>query len=178
MVFMMAQILQYGLTSIFDFATFLAEELHKGFICIVKKDFEKPFGWYSLVMHICLYKGSSAFGRDMVLGKVQEGVEMPVQLWNADVTWEATDASFVRFDNFFAATIRKLVFDQNPRIPLPLLQLIRPVEYPSGKLVCHNWADIFPYPISTVFRVYGFQGSPHVLPFQVPYKLGVSEFLW
>ena len=78
MVFMMAQILQYGLTSIFYFATFLAEEIHKGFICIVKEEFENPFGWYSLVMHICLYKGSSIFGKNMVLGKVQEGVEMSV----------------------------------------------------------------------------------------------------
>lgn len=81
------------------------------------------------------------------------------------MTWEVIGTSLVGFEMFFIENIRSLVFDQNPRIPFPLLQLIRPKECQIGKLVSHNWADVFPYPISIVFRVYGFEGCPHVLPF-------------
>lgn len=56
MILMMAQILQYGLTSIFDFATYLSKEIQKAFICIAQGEFDKPFGWYSFFMHICLFK--------------------------------------------------------------------------------------------------------------------------
>ena len=45
-VFMMAQILQYGMISIFDFASFLAEEIHTGLVGIGKGKVDKPFGWY------------------------------------------------------------------------------------------------------------------------------------
>ena len=42
----------------------------------------------------------------------------------------------------------------------------------------HNWGDIIPYNVSTVIRVYGFLGKPHVLPFHVPLKIGIAELLW
>ena len=107
-------------------------------------------------MYICLYKGSVVIGRDMKLFKELEGVKMPIQLWNADITFEASGASYVRFDKFFASKLRVLLVQDNPRILLLLLQLIRPKEYPTGLLVNHNWADIIPYSISTVIRVYNF----------------------
>ena len=59
-------------------------------------------------MHMFLFKGSTYFGREMFLNKEQEGEEMPVQLWSADMTGEAEDASFVRFDRYFASKLRCL----------------------------------------------------------------------
>ena len=41
-VFMMAQILQYGMTSIFYFSTYLAEKIHIGLIRIAKGEIDRP----------------------------------------------------------------------------------------------------------------------------------------
>ena len=71
-----------------------------------------------------------------------------------------------------------LIRGDSPRIPRPLLESIRPNDHAKGLLVRHNWRDIIPYPISTIFRVYGFLGKPHVLPYQVPLKVGIAELLW
>ena len=75
---MMAQILQYGLTSIFDFATYLAKQIHHDLIRIAKGELDKPFYCYSILMYICLYKGLAIIGREMKLIKELEGVEMPI----------------------------------------------------------------------------------------------------
>ena len=129
-------------------------------------------------MYICLYKGSTVIAAEMKLTKESDGVEMAIQLWNSNITLEASRASYVHFDKFFASKLRGLLVQDNPRIPPLLLQIIMPKECPIGLLVSHNWVDIIPYSISTVIRVYGFQGCPHVLPFQVPLLVGVAEFLW
>ena len=75
---MMVQILQYGMTSIFYFSTYLAEQIHYGLIRIAKGEMDKPFYWYLVLMYICLCKGSIVIGRDMNLIKELEGVKMPV----------------------------------------------------------------------------------------------------
>ena len=109
LVIMMAQIFQYGMTSIFDFSTYLAEQIHYGLIRIAKGELDKPFYWYSILMYICLYKGSTMIGRDMKLMKELEEVKMPVKLWNVDVTFEVSGASYVHFDKFCAAKLRALL---------------------------------------------------------------------
>ena len=109
LVIMMAQILQYGMTSIFYFATYLLEKKHYGLIRIAKGEMDKPFYWYSILMYICLYKGMAVIGRDMNLTKESEGVKMPMQLWNADVTFKVLGASYVHFDKFFASRLRGLL---------------------------------------------------------------------
>ena len=75
---LMAQILQFGITSSFDFASYLAKEIHNRLIAIAKGVMDKPFSWYSLLMYIYLNKGSSVIGRDMVLKKEVEGERMIV----------------------------------------------------------------------------------------------------
>ena len=109
----------------------------------------------------------------MVLNREQEGEVLPVQLWSADMTWEAENASFVRFDRHFASKLRCLILNDNPRILKALMHLVRPMDRPHSLKVSHNWGDIIPYLVSTVIMVYGFKGTPHVLPYQVPLKVGV-----
>ena len=58
------------------------------------------------------------------------------------------------------------------------MSLIRPMDNPIGLKFSHNWGDIIPYFVSTVIRIYGFKGTPHVLPYQVPSKIGAAEFMW
>ena len=94
------------------------------------------------------------------------------------MTSKAIDASYVRFDRYFASKLRLLLRGDSPRIPQALLELVRPKDHAKGLLSSHNWGDIIPYNVSTVIRVYGFLGKPHVLPFHVPLKIGIAELLW
>ena len=75
----------------------------------------------------------------MVLNREQEGEALLVQLWSANMTGEAKNASFVRFDRYFASKLRCLLLRNNSRVPKPLESLIRPLENPSGLKVSHNW---------------------------------------
>ena len=166
------------MSTILDFATFLAREVHNGLVGIAKGKVNKPFCWYSLLMHVCLYKGSTFFSKGMELETIRYGEKNLVQLWSVDMTSEAIGASYVRFDRCFASKLRFLLRGDSPRIPQALLELVRPKDHAQGLLVSHNWGDIIPYNVSTVIRVYGFLGKPHVLPFHVPLKIGIAELLW
>ena len=55
-MYMMVQITPFGVDVVFDFATYLAEEIHVGLVGIAKGKMEKTFGHYSLLMHIFLFK--------------------------------------------------------------------------------------------------------------------------
>ena len=72
------------------------------------------------------------------------------------MTWDAKNASFVRFDRYFASRLRCLLLSDNPKVPRALINFIRSMDNPSSLKVSHNWGDIIPYSISTIFRVYGF----------------------
>ena len=69
------------------------------------------------------------------------------------MTSEATDASYVRFDRYFASKLRLLLRGDSPRIPQAFLELIKPKDHAKGLLVIHNWGDIIPYNVSTVIKV-------------------------
>lgn len=56
-MYIMVKISSFSVDIIFLFASFLAEEIHIGLIGIAKGKFEKTFGFYSLLMHMFLYKG-------------------------------------------------------------------------------------------------------------------------
>ena len=101
----------------------------------------------------------------MVLNREQEGEALTVQLWSADMTREVENASFVRFDRHFTSKLRCLILRDNPRIPKALMHLVRPMDKPHNFKISHNWGDIIPYSISTVIKIYGFKGTPHVLPY-------------
>ena len=60
-VFIIAQTLQYGMSSIFYFATLLVEEIHTGLMGITKIKVNKTFYCYSMLMYICVYKGVAFF---------------------------------------------------------------------------------------------------------------------
>ena len=48
------------------------------------------------------------------------------------MTLEARDASFVRFDRYFASNLRFLLRGDSPRIPQSLLELVRPKDHAKG----------------------------------------------
>ena len=82
---------------------------------------DKSFNWYSTLMYIYLYKGSSLIGKEIKIIKESKDMRMLEQLWNGDITFEATSASFIHFDKFFLAKVRALLVQDFPRIPTLLL---------------------------------------------------------
>lgn len=135
----MAQTLQFGMSTILDFATFLAKEIHSDLVGIARGKVDKPFYWYSFLMYVCFYKGLAFFSKGMELETTRDGERNLVQLWSVDMTSKATDASYVRFDRYFASNLRLLLRGDNPRIPQALLELVRPKDHEKGLLVSHNW---------------------------------------
>jgi len=71
-MYMITQISSSSVDIIFDFASFLAEEIHNGLVGIVKGKVEKIFGHYSLIMHMFLFKGVTYFGKEMKLNREQD----------------------------------------------------------------------------------------------------------
>ena len=74
----MGQTLQFGMSSILDFATYLAEEIHNGLIGIAKGKVEQTFCHYSLLMYMFLFKGVTYFGKEMELNREENGEVLPV----------------------------------------------------------------------------------------------------
>ena len=121
LMYMMVQIASFCVDVIFDFASFLAEEIQTGLIGISKAKVKKTFGHYSLLMHMFLFEGVTYFGDGMDLNREENGETLLVQLWSADMSWDASNASFVRFDRYFASKLRCLILSDNPRIPKALM---------------------------------------------------------
>jgi hypothetical protein len=67
-------------------------------------------------MRIYLYKGVTFFSKVMNLELERDGEKLPIQLWSTDMTWEARDASYVRFDRKIAPRLRLLLKKDSPRI--------------------------------------------------------------
>lgn len=136
------------------------------------------FYWYSLIMHMFLYRNVDYFKGTMNLKRKIDNKEIPVQLWSTDMFWDRQEASFLRFDNSFSSKLRKRLTVNPPRIPKELHDFVRPKERLPLVTIEHNWGDFISHPISTLIRIYGFAGQPHVLPFNVPLRLGFVEVMW
>ena len=77
-MYMMVLIFYFGVDVIFYFASFLAKEIHNGLIGIAKSSVEKPSGWYSMLMHMFLFKGATYFGEEMELTREHDGEVLPI----------------------------------------------------------------------------------------------------
>ena len=177
-MFMGAQIQHPNFSVVYDYASFLAERMHEGLLNLFVGDTSVPFFWYSLLMHMFLYENVGFFSEKMELRQEVNGERLPVQAWSADMSYNKRDASYVQFDNCFASRLRARLMVNMPRIPEDLHDFLQPKARRLELKVCHNWGDIIPYPVSTILRVYGFQGTPHILPYNVPSRMGFVEVLW
>lgn len=174
---MISQILNPSLVVTFDYASYITNAIHEGLVGIKNGKVDRPFGWYSLLMHLFLFKGGDYFASGMDIVKEKDGEKILVQLWSIVLSWDREDASYLKFDKCFVSKIRTLICSENPRVPKVLLEFIRPKEFAENIKIVHNWGDIYLYPISTIFRVYGFKGTPFLLPYLVPLKVGIAKIL-
>lgn len=75
---MMSQILNPSLAVTYDFAPYLIDAIHEGLIRINNAKVDRPFRWYSLLMHMFLFKGAEYFANDMDLLREKDGEDMPI----------------------------------------------------------------------------------------------------
>lgn len=94
------------------------------------------------------------------------------------MSWDRQEANFVIFDNNFASRLRQKLTVNLPRIPKELHDFVRPKERLPLARIEHNWGDFMPYSVSTVIRIYGFSRQPHVLPFNIPMRMGFTKVMW
>lgn len=66
---------------------------------------------------------------------------MLVHLWSAYMTWDVEEASFVRFDRYFASRLRSLLLKDNRRIPKALFDFIMPMDKPT--IGIFKWEEFF-----------------------------------
>ena len=62
----------------YDFASFLAERIHEGLSKLQKNDIETQFFWYSMLMHMFLFKNAEFFSERMKLRQSVDGERLPV----------------------------------------------------------------------------------------------------
>lgn len=163
---------------LYDFAPYLADNIHEGLLQIKKGDINTLFYWYSILMYMYLYKNADFFAKEMELGRAVDGENMLVQVWSMDISWDRKDASYVRFDNCFLSRLKAWLVVNPPRIPVELHVFFRPMKRKPELKLKHNWGNIIPYFVSTVIRVYGFHGQPHIFPINVPLRLGFTKVMW
>lgn len=96
----------------------------------------------------------------------------------ANLTCNKEITSYVKFDHCLASRLSVRLMVNVPRIPEEFNHFLRPKGRKSELKVYHNWGDIIPYPVSTILRVYGFQGAPHITPYNVPSRVGFIEVMW
>ena len=72
-MYMITQISSFGVDVIFDFASYIVEEILTSLVGIVKGKVDNFFGHYSLLTHMFLFKGVTYFGKEMNLNREHEG---------------------------------------------------------------------------------------------------------
>lgn len=72
-----AQILNPCLAMTFDYASYITDAIHEGLIGIKNGKVDRPFGWYSLLMHLFLFKGGD-YLNGMDLMKEKDGEKMSI----------------------------------------------------------------------------------------------------
>lgn len=111
------QIQHPNFTMIFDFSPYLEEKIYEGLQDVKSGVFGTHFYWYSLLMHMFLYRNADYFEGSMKIRRTIDNNEVPMHLWSMDMSRDRQEANFVRFDNNFASKLRQR-FSLNPqRIP-------------------------------------------------------------
>lgn len=175
-MFMAIKIQHIGLVVIYNFVPYVVDKIHEGLINL-KKGGKNHFYWYSLLMHMFLFKDVDYFGQFMTLNRVVDGGSMPVQAWSTIMSKDWVAASYLLFDNCFASRLKTRLTINPPTIPKQFLDFLRPKERIPKLNIEHNWGDVIPYSVRTVLRVYGYSGKPYVLPYNITLRLGFAKVM-
>lgn len=77
-MYMVAHIQHPQYCAVYDYAGFLSKIMHEGIIRLKKGKSAVRFSWYSLLMHMFLYKGAVYFGHNIDLERKVGELDLPV----------------------------------------------------------------------------------------------------
>lgn len=80
-MYMATSIQHLNINTLYDFSTYIAEEIHKGLVALKGGKIGVIFWWFLLFMHMFLFKDANYFGQEMELKRVVDGIEISVQSW-------------------------------------------------------------------------------------------------
>lgn len=88
------------------------------------------------------------------------------------------NTDYVATTIIFSTKLRQALMVDVPRIPKELDDFLRPAERWPDLNISHNWGDVIPYNNCIVLRVFGTQFTPHILPREVPLRIGFLQVMW
>lgn len=124
--------------TIYDYGGYLVERIHEGLVRLKKGEVGVKFSWYSLFMHMLVFKGASYFGIDMTLERMEGDLEFPIQCWTTVLDKDDKKIDYVVFENLFASKLRRVMVMNMPRIPKALHDFLRPKDRRPEQGIDHN----------------------------------------
>lgn len=174
----MAMIVQHLESSVeFYFASVIEDQIHEGFLQVKEAKAPIAFRKYSFICHLILFQNETKWTRRMKLYTQERGIRPPVQNWC--YIWDnmCTKCDFVVFRDYFVVRLIATLGYSTPRLPKSLMSVMSPMQYKRNQGYTHNYADWFLMPHNTIFRVYGCNQLPHILPKFVPARIYFLEFM-
>lgn len=123
---------------VYDYATYLVECIHKGLVHLKGGKDWVNFWWYSLLIHMFLYKEEIFFGKDVKLNKKEDGIDLPVQCWTQILEKDDQKFDYVVFQNAFASKLSRFLIHDPARIPKEIHDFLRPMERRTYLNLNHN----------------------------------------
>lgn len=97
---MVADIQEYNQNTSFDYANFVAQQMHEDFLNLKKEVLPLSFPHYSLLMHMLLWEGDYEWKRKLNLRIMDsENEAIPVQMWTYIWDQDCSNSSYILFVN-------------------------------------------------------------------------------
>lgn len=144
-MYMVVSIQHLNINTLYYSSTYIEEEIHKGLVALKGGKLGVRFLWFSLFMHMFLFKGVDYFGQEMEHKRVVDGIEMSVHSWTPILDRNGKNTDYVTTTNIFATKLRQDLIVDVPRIPKELHDFLRPAKRRLNLNIAHNWGDVIPY---------------------------------
>jgi hypothetical protein len=123
---------------VYDFSATLAESVHRGLQRLQNNDFSTPFYWYSLIMHMFLFRNADFFAESMELKRKNDEENFPVQLWTTDFSYNREKFSWKGQKKDVLKYVQECMdFQRNKVEKNHLVGFLQPLPIPNKK-----WASI------------------------------------
>lgn len=106
------------------------------------------------------------------------GKEQPVQMWTS--VWDSryVKSNYIKFEELIVKPLYQMYgVPCEGSISTEVKRFIRPVVFYERGMVNHKWGDLFVHKDFTCFKIYGFKGTPYLLPKLVPDRISYLEIV-
>lgn len=167
MLVLCIDILDKDINRHFDYASLVAEGLHNA-LCNFKMGKSSNFKYYSLLMHIFVYKGRRIWHLDLKLKLVIGGEPLSIQEWTYIWNLHLNESNYLVFENLF---VRKLLTIPQKNVRWGLIQqvkeFLKPVDIKPKLEIPQNWGSWFYFKDHIIIRVFCSCVAPWIFPITI-----------